>query len=209
LQNTKNHFFAEKKIVMPVQKIEKEDFLMRCWEEFHLNGYYNTSMQKLAVATGLQKAGLYHHYPTKEDLMRRVMEFAREQFRNYVLAVADELELPPEQRLEKLLRRHKKLATLHRRGCFFANIALETGREGQFNEVLKTGMMEWAEAVGKILTERMPAAEAKKEALRLIMEYEGAVLFYKLTADEQHLEEFIHRAVANLKTLPELAELKI
>ncbi|MEZ4943403.1 MAG: TetR/AcrR family transcriptional regulator [Saprospiraceae bacterium] len=188
---------------MPVQKIEKEDFLMRCWEEFHLNGYYNTSMQKLAAATGLQKAGLYHHYPTKEDLMRRVMEFAQEQFRNYVLSVATELDLPPEQRLEKLLRRHKKLATLHRRGCFFANIALETGREGLFNEVLKTGMMDWADAVSRILSEYMPADAAQREALRLIMEYEGAVLFYKLTADEQHLEDFIHRAVANLKQASE------
>ncbi|MCB9316243.1 MAG: TetR/AcrR family transcriptional regulator [Lewinellaceae bacterium] len=188
---------------MPVQKIEKEDFLMRCWEEFHLNGYYNTSMQKLAAATGLQKAGLYHHYPTKEDLMRRVMEFALDQFRSYVLAVSTELDLPPEQRLEKLLRRHKKLATMHRRGCFFANIALETGREGLFNEVLKTGMMDWAEAVSKILSEYMPADAAQSEALRLIMEYEGAVLFYKLTAEEEHLEAFIHRAVTNLKRASE------
>lgn len=176
---------------------------MRCWEEFHLNGYYNTSMQKLAVATGLQKAGLYHHYPTKEELMRQVMEFAIEQFRNYVLVVAGERDLPTDQRLEKLLRRHKKLATLHRRGCFFANIALETGREGQFNEVLKTGMLEWAEAVGEILADRMPPEAAKNEALRMIMEYEGAVLFYKLTGEESHLEDFIHRAVAKLNSLPE------
>ena len=176
---------------------------MRCWEEFHLNGYYNTSMQKLAAATGLQKAGLYHHYPTKEDLMRRVMEFALDQFRSYVLAVSTELDLPPEQRLEKLLRRHKKLAILHRRGCFFANIALETGREGLFNEVLKTGMMDWADAVSKILSEYMPAGAAQSEALRLIMEYEGAVLFYKLTAEEEHLEAFIHRAVTNLKRASE------
>lgn len=135
--------------------------------------------------------------------MRRVMEFALDQFRSYVLAVSTELDLPPEQRLEKLLRRHKKLATMHRRGCFFANIALETGREGLFNEVLKTGMMDWAEAVSKILSEYMPADAAQSEALRLIMEYEGAVLFYKLTAEEEHLEAFIHRAVTNLKRASE------
>lgn len=180
---------------MPVQKIDKNDFLLRCWEMFHLNGYYNTSMQNLAEATGLQKAGLYHHYPTKEDLMRRVMEFALEQFRAYVLAVANEMDLPPEQRLEKLLRRHKKLATLHRRGCFFANIALETGREELFNEVLKTAMLEWADAVGNILSERMPPEDARGEALRLVMEYEGAVLFYKITGQEQYLEEFVQRTV--------------
>lgn len=178
---------------MPVTKIDKNDFLLRCWEMFHLNGYYNTSMQELAAATGLQKAGLYHHYPTKEVLMRGVMEFALEQFRQYVLSVADETELPPEQRLEKLLRRHKKLATLHRRGCFFANVALETGREELFNDVLKTAMTEWAETVARLLSERMPEAEARKEAYRLVMEYEGAVLFYKITGEEQYLEAFVRR----------------
>lgn len=185
---------------MPVQKIEKNDFLLRCWGEFHLNGYYNTSMQNLAAATGLQKAGLYHHYPTKEDLMRRVMEFALEQFHLYVLAVGDEADLPPEQRLEKLLRRHKKLATLHRRGCFFANIALETSREGLFNDVLKTAMSDWTAVVECILAERLPAGQARLEAQRLIMEYEGAVLFYKITGEEQHLEAFIQRAIANFLT---------
>lgn len=180
---------------MPVVKIDKNDFLLRCWEVFHLNGYYNTSMQDLAAATGLQKAGLYHHYPTKEVLMRAVMEFALEQFRQYVLAVVDETHLPPEQRLEKLLRRHKKLATLHRRGCFFANIALETGREELFNEVLKTAMTEWAETVSRILTERMPAEQARQEAYRLVMEYEGAVLFYKITGEERYLQDFVQRTV--------------
>lgn len=191
---------------MPVQKIDKNDFLLRCWEVFHLNGYYNTSMQNLAEATGLQKAGLYHHYPTKEDLMRRVMEFALEQFRLYVLAVADELDLPPEQRLEKLLRRHKKLATLHRRGCFFANIALETGRDELFNGVLKTAMEEWAAAVGRILAERLPADRAQQEALRLIMEYEGAILFYKMSGEQQYLEDFVQRSVRLLgEPAPQLA----
>ena len=127
--------------------------------------------------------------------MRGVMEFALEQFRKYVLAVADETALPPEQRLEKLLRRHKKLATLHRRGCFFANIALETGREELFNEVLKTAMTEWAETVGRILAERLPAEQARREAYRLIMEYEGAVLFYKMTGEEQYLEDFVKRTI--------------
>ncbi len=191
---------------MPVQKIDKYDFLLRCWEVFHLNGYYNTSMQNLAEATGLQKAGLYHHYPTKEDLMRRVMEFALEQFRLYVLSVADELDLPPEQRLEKLLRRHKKLATLHRRGCFFANIALETGRDELFNGVLKTAMEEWAAAVSRILAERLPADRAQQEALRLIMEYEGAILFYKMSGEQQYLEDFVQRSVRIMaEPTPQLA----
>ena len=184
--------------IMPVQKIEKRDFLLRCWEVFHKQGYYNTSMQDLAKATGLQKAGLYHHYPTKQALMDAVMEFALEEFQHYVLAVADEKELPVEQRLEKLLRRHRRLAILHRQGCFFANIALETGRDEMFNAVLMRAMAIWEDKVAVLLSEIMPADEAQRLAQSMIMEYEGAVLFYKMSGKEDYLEAFINRAVSRI-----------
>jgi TetR/AcrR family transcriptional repressor of nem operon len=185
---------------VPVQKIEKSDFLLRCWEVFHKQGYYNTSMQELANATGLQKAGLYHHYPTKQQLMERVMEFALEQFRSYVLSVADDLTLPPEQRLEKILRRHRRLATLHRQGCFFANVGLETGQEELFNHVLLRSINEWIEAVARLLSHVMEPAEAKVQAQRLIMEYEGVILFYKITGDEKFFDDFIARTVRLMST---------
>jgi AcrR family transcriptional regulator len=158
-------------------------------------------MADLAQATGLQKAGLYHHFDTKQALMEAVMEYALEQFRAYVLSVAVDTTLPPEQRFEKLMRRHKKIATLHRRGCFFANIALETGREELFNRFVKGAMEEWADAVGNLLAFQIPEPEAHQEALRMIMEYEGAILFYKMSGDEQYLEDYIQRVVGKYKAL--------
>ena len=126
--------------------------------------------------------------------MRAVVEYAQEELRKYVLAVARE-DLPPEQRLEKLLRRQNRLAKYERRGCFFANTALETGREGLFNEQIKTTYDEWQAAVADILASIMPPGEAAEMAYRLLLEYEGSVTMYKLTGDEQHLEQFVSRAV--------------
>lgn len=185
---------------MPVQKIDKHDFLMRCWEVFHLKGYHNTSMQDLAAATGLQKAGLYHHYPTKQDLMQNVMAFALEQFHDYVLRVASDESLPVEQRLEKMLRRNKRLVTEHRRGCFFANIALETGREDQFTALIQQAMQDWIDTVATLLTHTMPADQARREAGRLMIEFEGSVLFYKIYNNIDYLEAFIDRTVRLLGT---------
>lgn len=127
--------------------------------------------------------------------MRAVVEYAQEEMRRYVLAVAQE-DLPPEQRLEKLLRRQNRLAKYERRGCFFANTALETGREGLFNEQIKTTYDEWQAAVAHILSAVLRPADAAETAYRLLLEYEGSVTMYKLTGDEQHLERFVGRAVA-------------
>lgn len=181
---------------MPVQKIDKTDLLRRCWEVFNRHGYYGTSISMLADATGLGKSGLMHHHLSKEGLMHAVMEFAQNALRAYVLAVALE-DLPPEQRLEKLLRRQNRLAKIERRGCFFANTALETGREGLFNHYIETIFDEWQSAVSGILSAIMPPEQARETAYRLLLEYEGAVTMYKLTGDEQHLEKIVARAVAH------------
>lgn len=179
---------------MPVQKIEKRELLRRCWEVFNRHGYYGTSIKDLADATGLGKSGLMHHHLSKESLMRAVVEYAREELRKYVFSVAQE-DLPPEQRLEKLLRRQNRLAKFERRGCFFANTALETGREGLFNEIIEAVFDEWQTSVAGILAVAMPPEKAAETAYRLLLEYEGSVTLYKLTGDEQHLERFVKRAV--------------
>lgn len=36
---------------------------------FYKKGYFATSMSSIAKATGIQKSSIYHHYPTKEDIL--------------------------------------------------------------------------------------------------------------------------------------------
>jgi AcrR family transcriptional regulator len=184
---------------MPIKKIDKESILHNCWEVLNRDGYYAASISNMAEASNLGKAGLLHHFGSKEKLMQAVLDYACEQFRNYVLSVASEA-LPMEQRLEKLLRRQNRMTKLDRRGCFFANTALETGRDGIFNHFIEQIFEEWKQAVGGIYASLIPEADAKAKAYRLLLEYEGAVLFYKLTDDTKHLEDFVQRAIQDFKS---------
>lgn len=184
---------------MPIQKIEKSALLLRCWEVFHRQGYHHTSIRDLAEATGLGKAGLLHHFGSKEGVMQAVIDYAITAFRDYVLAVAQE-DLPPEQRLEKLLRRQNRLAKHERRGCFFANLALETGRDGWFNAPIQLMFAEWQVAVAGLLEVAWPPGEAQQRAYELLLTYEGAVTLYKLSGDESHLEGYVKRTIAEFTT---------
>jgi TetR/AcrR family transcriptional regulator, transcriptional repressor for nem operon len=179
---------------MPVQKIDKREILRRCWAVFNRHGYYATSVSMLAEETGLGKSGLMHHFSSKEAMMREVLQFALEELRGYAFAVAQEA-LPPEQQLEKLLRRQNRLAKIDRRGCFFANTALETGRDGVFNPMVEAMFEEWQRVVASIYEAIYNPELARETAYFLMIEYEGAVTFYKLTGDENHLERVVSRAV--------------
>lgn len=185
---------------MPVTKISKEAILEKCWHVLHRNGYYHTSLGALAAEVGLGKAGLLHHFGSKEGLMRAVLDFAAQRYETYVLAVAEE-GLPLEQRLEKILRRQNRLATIEDRGCFFGNTIVETSQEGLFNDQVSRFITLWQQTLRRLLLEVLTPKQAEELAYLTLVEYQGAVTLYKISRDKSHLESYVHRALDRLKRL--------
>jgi hypothetical protein len=63
---------------------------------------------------------------------------------------------------------------------------------------LREALDVWIETVAQVLSEKLPLEAARPAARRMIMEYEGAILFYKVSGDEQILEDFIRRTMLEL-----------
>jgi AcrR family transcriptional regulator len=73
-------------------------------------GYEATSMQEIAEACGLTKAGLYHHIKTKEALLLAIQHYGMDMFDDMVLAkVADIAD--PVARLRECMARNIALVT--------------------------------------------------------------------------------------------------
>lgn len=72
---------------------------------FHQHGFDATSMDDLARALRMTKAGLYYYIDSKEDLLFRIMDHAMDWVEKEVLAPA-QAEPDPERRLELIVRRH-------------------------------------------------------------------------------------------------------
>src|SRR5436190_1655563 len=77
---------------------------------FRTRGFDATSVSDIARALGLTKAGLYHHFESKEALLFEIMTFGLE-------CVRDEVVIPvrairdPEERLRQLIVRHARITT--------------------------------------------------------------------------------------------------
>lgn len=74
------------------------------------HGYEATSMQQIADACGLTKAGLYHHITTKESLLMAIMTYGMDLFEEQVMdkvsGIADPLD-----RLKATMTRNLELVT--------------------------------------------------------------------------------------------------
>ena len=190
---------------MPRTKISREQLLEVAWSLIHRNGYRATSIAAVSAEAGIGKAGVLHHFGSKEAMMQAVIVWARRKFNEYVLSAfaktgVNEAGEPwtIERRLSEALRRQFRLARRENAGCFFANSILEVGVETGFSESLNGFVEDWLAALGAMLAERFPAAEAHERAYRYFTDYQGSVMLFKVSGDIEHLKRFKERAVAML-----------
>jgi TetR/AcrR family transcriptional regulator, cholesterol catabolism regulator len=70
-------------------------------------GYEATSMNDIADAAGLTKAGIYHYIRGKEDLLFEIMNYAMDVVDQGIIAHASQIE-DAEERLRAIIERHSR-----------------------------------------------------------------------------------------------------
>lgn len=196
--------FTVQSVSMPKVKITKEELLAHIWELVHRNGYKATSIANVSAVAGIGKAGVLHHFGSKENMMIEVIKWARINFQGYVLSAfaktgEDSTGTPwtVESRFAEALRRQYRLVRRENAGCFFANSMLEIGTDPAFSTKLEGFFTDWTAAVEASLTERFSAEEAKERTYRLWTDYQGSVMLFKTTGDRTHLDRYRDRSVAS------------
>jgi AcrR family transcriptional regulator len=77
---------------------------------FRDRGYDATSVSDVARALGMTKAGLYHHFESKEALLFEIMMYGLDRVRDEVIVPVRAIR-DPEQRLREMIVRHARIAT--------------------------------------------------------------------------------------------------
>ena len=54
----------------------RDEILDAAVQIFSQKGFHATSMQEIADAVKLQKSSLYHHVPSKQDILRTILDHA-------------------------------------------------------------------------------------------------------------------------------------
>ena len=97
---------AKAKVTPIWRKEARADHIYRVAAEIMCRkGYEATSMNDIADAVGLTKAGMYHYIQGKEHLLFEIMTFAMDMVDENVIAPTRAIE-DPEERLRALVQRH-------------------------------------------------------------------------------------------------------
>jgi len=78
--------------------MQRSDIIRAAAQIFREKGYHGTSMQDIADAVKLQKASLYHHVTSKQDILFTILEQALDML-IYDMRVVVDSDLDPEEKL--------------------------------------------------------------------------------------------------------------
>ncbi len=91
----------------------RDDILDAATQIFSQKGFHAASMQDIAEAVKLQKASLYHHVNSKQELLTAILDRALDLLIERIEAVKG-MPLPPEQKLREAIRTYLQTMAEHR-----------------------------------------------------------------------------------------------
>src|SRR5512137_2934433 len=81
----------------------RDDILDAAAQVFRQKGFHGASMSEIAEAVNLQKASLYHHVTSKQEILLALLDRALGMLTDHIAVIAAQ-ELPADQKLRQMIR---------------------------------------------------------------------------------------------------------
>lgn len=168
---------------MPQAAFSREQLVERLAQVFRRHGYEGASMTRIAAATGLGRASLYHHFPLgKEQMAEMVIEATRVWFEEKVF-VPLEGNQPPRQRLSAMLAVLSDYYDCGRMAGMPLVTAVCEDRD-RFAESIRSFYARWIATMTQLLTDAGLARDiAARRAHDGVERIEGAVVVVRATSN--------------------------
>lgn len=184
---------------MPVRKVNREEILQHAFQVFKMQGYHRTTLNDIADSCGLLKGSIYHHFDSKESLMKEVLLDGHEMVKREVLNIAYDNSLSPEKRMKMMFDRIQETYLNDEGGCIMGNIGLETSYTmPELRSVIKVFFEDWIAAFAYVYQNKLTPKQAMKKAERDVMEVEGAIMLCRIFNDRRYIEATIKRIMSDL-----------
>ncbi len=88
----------------------REDILEAAAQVFRQKGFHGASMQDIAEAVNLQKASLYHHVSSKQEILLALLDHALELLFERISAISTQ-NIPADEKLQEMIRAYLQILT--------------------------------------------------------------------------------------------------
>ena len=86
----------------------RETILEAAAQVFRQKGFHGASMQDIAEAVNLQKASLYHHVASKQEILLALLDRALELLLEHISAISNQ-PIPADEKLQRMIREYLQI----------------------------------------------------------------------------------------------------
>lgn len=154
----------------------KDKYIPCLLQLFRQYGYEGTTLSKIAQATGLGKASLYHHFPGgKEEMVSAVLDFLEWWSQEHIIG-----SLRSEgDALTRLQRMSASISEIYEKGrqpCLFAILLMGSAKD-IFQDRVRAILNMWIEEMAQVLVEAgLYRTEARERAEDAAIAIQGALI---------------------------------
>ena len=154
----------------------KEDVIEKLGEAFRRLGYEGATLAKLSLATGLQKASLYHYFPGgKEDMARAVLDQINGVIQEHVIQPLRS-NSPPQDRLKQTVKAVDQFYDGGKLNCLIGIFILSASHK-LFETDVRLMLKGWIAALAEVgVAMGVKADVAYQRAQQWVTELQGALI---------------------------------
>ena len=171
-----------------------ESILSAAEHIFRARGYHATSLNDVAEACHIQKASLYHHFSSKEQLAIAVMWKVQNYFDNSILCYAYDKGFSSQSRLSKVNSELRQFFVVQAGCCLFTSFAIEQMESmPSFMEPIRHYFCSLKDAYTAIFTGKYGIETSISLANDFVSDLQGALIMLRVTKDEKPLDRLFSR----------------
>lgn len=179
---------------MPKIKTSKDEIIQKVLSVFKQKGYPNATISMLAKSCGLEKAHLYYYFKNKEDLMREVLLYLKENTYTNILSKAYEETTDASERLTLILKELENLYLDINTGCLMANTIIQIpDKEINFLNIAQSFCTQLIDAIAHLYQERYSEKYARGKAEQAVQDMYGGLIFAQIFEDDQYFIRALNR----------------
>jgi TetR/AcrR family transcriptional regulator, lmrAB and yxaGH operons repressor len=154
----------------------KDTYIPCLLQVFRQYGYDGATLARIAAATGLGKASLYHHFPGgKDEMVQAVMTYLEQWLAENVLPSLQG-DGTAQEKLQRMCDRLSELYEAGRQPCMSATLLLGSARD-LFHDRVQARYAAWISSVAQVLVDAgCDRATAQQRGEDMVITIQGSLL---------------------------------
>ena len=173
--------------------MSKDEVIVQLVDVFRQHGYEGATLARIAAATGLGKASLYHYFPNgKEEMAAAALNHVNIGLEEFILAPLRRGNSPA-QRIRALSQSLYEFYSCGQQSCLFAVFSFGDSKN-LFQPQILQALNVWIDTLAQVVIEAgFEKQEARQRAEDAVLQIQGALVVAKGLGETELFERVLKR----------------